>query len=79
LRPEPDFAAGLEVGDEALDGVLGPDGDLGAEAGVVGGVGGGGGGEEVGGVGGGRGVEGLVEVAEAGGEEFGGHGFLEGG
>jgi len=69
----------LEVGDEAVDGVLRPDGDLGAEAGVVGGVGGGGGGEEVGGVGGGRGVEGLVEVAEAGGEEFGGHGFLEGG
>lgn len=45
---------------------------------MVGGIGGGGGGEEVGGVDGGRGVEGLVEVAEAGREEFGGHGFLEG-
>ena len=36
-------------------------------------------GEEGEGGGGGGGVEGLVEVAEAGGEEFGAHGGLEGG
>ena len=69
----------LHVFDEAVHGVGGPDGDLGAEAGVVGGVGGWVGGEEGEGGRGGGGVEGFVEVAEAGGGELCGHFGLEGG
>ena len=73
------LAAGADAGDEGVDWVGGPGGlDLLREAGVVFGEEVWGGGEEGEG-GGGRGsVEGLVEVAEAGGGEFVAHFDLEG-